>query len=152
MVLSTFLAHSFTQAAMGGLLIGLASWLLLASLGRVAGITDITTGALAPIPGAPVAERVWRVAFLTGLIVMGACATALLHPPAIATRPLTLLIVAGLLVGFGTVLGSGCTSGHGVCGLGRRSKRSLVATLVFMGTGAATVFIVKLLTNTPAGA
>lgn len=152
MVLSTFLAHSFAQAAMGGILIGLASWLLLASLGRVAGITDITTGALAPSTGAPVAERVWRAAFLTGLIGMGACATALLHPPAITTRPLPWLIVAGLLVGFGTVLGSGCTSGHGVCGIGRRSKRSLVATLVFMGTGATTVFIVKLLINTAAGA
>ena len=150
MVLSTFLSHSYAQAAMGGILIGLASWLLLASLGRIAGITDITIGALAPVKGAPLAERVWRGAFLTGLIVMGACTTALLHSPAIATRPLPLLIVAGLLVGFGTVLGSGCTSGHGVCGIGRRSKRSIVATLVFMGTGSATVSIVKLLINTPA--
>lgn len=147
-----FLTHPFVQAVVGGILIGLASWLLLASLGRVAGITDITTGALAPTPGAPTAERVWRAAFLAGLIVMGACATALLHPPAIASHPLTLLIVAGLLVGFGTVLGSGCTSGHGVCGIGRRSKRSIVATLVFMGTGAATIFIVKLLINTTTGA
>ncbi len=152
MVSSMFLTHPFAQAAVGGILIGLASWLLLASLGRVAGITDITTGALTPTPSAPAAERVWRAAFLAGLIVMGACATAWLHPPAIATRPLPLLIVAGLLVGFGTVLGSGCTSGHGVCGIGRRSKRSIVATLVFMGTGAATVFIVKLLINTPTGA
>lgn len=152
MVLSTLLTHPFAQAALGGILIGLASWLLLASLGRVAGITDITTGALSPSPDARGAERVWRAAFLTGLIVVGACVTVFFHPSAIAARPLPLLIVAGLLVGFGTVLGSGCTSGHGVCGLGRRSKRSLVATLVFMGTGAATVFIVKLLTNTPAGA
>lgn len=149
---SMVLTHPFVQAAAGGIMIGLASWLLLASLGRVAGITDITSGALSPATGAPVAERIWRVAFLTGLIVMGACTAMLLNTPAIATRPLPLLIVAGLLVGFGTVLGSGCTSGHGVCGIGRRSKRSLVATLVFMGTGAATVFIVTLLTNTPAGA
>jgi uncharacterized membrane protein YedE/YeeE len=75
-----------------------------------------------------------------------------MHTPSTATRPFPLLVTAGLLVGFGTVLGSGCTSGHGVCGIGRRSKRSIVATLIFMGTGIATVFIVKLLTNMPAGA
>jgi uncharacterized membrane protein YedE/YeeE len=146
------LTHPFVQAAAGGIMIGLASWLLLASLGRVAGITDITSGALQPAPGVPAAERVWRLAFLTGLIVMGACTAVLLNTPAISTRPLPVLILAGLLVGFGTVLGSGCTSGHGVCGIGRRSKRSIVATLVFMGTGVATVFIVKLLINTPTGA
>ena len=152
MVLSMLLAHPFAQAAAGGLLIGLASWLLLASLGRIAGITDIVAGAVVPPPEAPVAERAWRGAFLTGLVLAGAALAAVLHTPGTATRPLALLVVAGLLVGFGTVLGSGCTSGHGVCGIGRRSKRSIVATLVFMGTGAATVFIVKLLTNTPAGA
>ena len=146
------LAHPFAQAAVGGLLIGLASWLLLASLGRIAGITDIVAGALVPPPAAPASERAWRAAFLTGLIFTGASVTMLLHTPSAATRPFWQLIAAGLLVGFGTVLGSGCTSGHGVCGIGRRSKRSIVATLVFMGTGAATVFVVKLLTNTPAGA
>ena len=146
------LAHPFAQAAVGGLLIGLASWLLLASLGRIAGITDIVAGAVLPPPAAPSSERAWRVAFLTGLILAGAALSAVLHTPVMATRPLPLLVVAGLLVGVGTVLGSGCTSGHGVCGIGRRSKRSIVATLVFMGTGAATVFIVKLLTNTLAGA
>lgn len=145
------LAHPFVQAALGGIMIGLASWLLLASLGRVAGITDVTTGALQPAPGTPAAERVWRLAFLAGLIVMGACTAVLLNTPVTSTRPLPVLILAGLLVGFGTVLGSGCTSGHGVCGIGRRSKRSIVATLVFMGTGFATVFIVKLLANTQAG-
>jgi uncharacterized protein len=138
---SALWAHPFAQAAVGGILIGLASWLLLASLGRVAGISGIAAGALSPAPQADTQERAWRWAFLAGLVGMGAVAAALLHTPAIATRPLPLLIVAGLLVGFGTVLGSGCTSGHGVCGLGRRSMRSLVATLVFMGTGAATVLI-----------
>jgi uncharacterized protein len=146
------LAHPFAQAAVGGLLIGLASWLLLASLGRIAGITDIVAGAVVPPPAAPGSERAWRGAFLIGLILVGAGLATLLHTPSPATRPLWLLIAAGLLVGFGTVLGSGCTSGHGVCGIGRRSKRSIVATLVFMGTGSATVFIVNLLTNTPAGA
>lgn len=152
MNLSLFLAHPFAQAAVGGLLIGLASWLLLASLGRVAGITDIVSGALSPDKTAPADERGWRLAFLTGLIVAGAGAAAFLHTPTIATRPLPVLIVAGLLVGFGTVLGSGCTSGHGVCGIGRRSRRSILATVVFMGAGVATVFIVSLIINTPAGA
>jgi len=129
--------HPYAQAATGGVLIGLASWLLLASLGRVAGISGIASGALGRLPG----ERLWRWAFLAGLIGAGAAAAAWLQPPATALRPWPLLLAAGALVGFGTVLGSGCTSGHGVCGLGRRSLRSLVATLVFMGAGAATVLI-----------
>ncbi len=127
--------HPFLQSALGGILIGLASWLLLASLGRVAGISGIAAGALLPQRG----DTAWRWMFLAGLMLGGAATAAWLQPPATALRPLALLAAAGLLVGFGTVLGSGCTSGHGVCGLGRRSLRSLVATLVFMGTGAATV-------------
>jgi uncharacterized protein len=141
---SAWWAHPFAQSAIGGILIGLASWLLLASLGRVAGISGIASGALAPARNAPVDESAWRWAFIAGVVLAGAAAAALLHTPIMAARPLPLLIVAGLLVGFGTVLGSGCTSGHGVCGLGRRSVRSLVATLVFMGFGAATVFIAAL--------
>jgi uncharacterized protein len=141
MNLTTFLPHPFLQAGVGGILIGLASWLLLASLGRVAGISGIAAGALIPTQGALAGERAWRWAFVAGLVLVGAAAAVLLNTPTVATRPLPLLAVAGLLVGFGTVLGSGCTSGHGVCGLGRRSVRSLVATLVFMGMGAATVFV-----------
>jgi uncharacterized protein len=141
MDISALWAHPFAQAAVGGVLIGLASWLLLASIGRVAGISGIASGAMASAHSAASDERVWRWAFLAGLVAAGAAAAAVLHPPLVATRPLPLLMVAGLLVGFGTVLGSGCTSGHGVCGLGRRSARSLVATLVFMGVGIATVFI-----------
>jgi uncharacterized membrane protein YedE/YeeE len=77
---------------------------------------------------------------------MGAIAAFILNTPTLATpRPFPLLILAGLLVGFGTVLGSGCTSGHGVCGIGRRSVRSIVATVVFMGAGIVTVTLVKLL-------
>ena len=132
-------AHPFVQAALGGMLIGFASWLLLASLGRVAGISGIAAHALAPAQGAPVAESAWRWAFLAGLVGAGAFMGNYMHVPAIAARPFPLLIAAGLLVGFGTVLGSGCTSGHGVCGIGRRSVRSLVATLVFMGAGMITV-------------
>jgi uncharacterized protein len=131
--------HPFLQAALGGLLIGLASWLLLASLGRVTGISGIAAGALSPTQGAPADETAWRWAFLLGLVVVGALVASTMHVPVIAARPYTLLAAAGLLVGFGTVLGSGCTSGHGVCGLGRRSMRSLVATLVFMGAGMVTV-------------
>ena len=132
--------HPFVQSALGGILIGLASWLLLASLGRVAGISGIAAGALAPSKG----DSGWRWAFLTGLVLGGAATAYWLQPPLTALRPSGLLAVAGLLVGFGTVLGSGCTSGHGVCGLGRRSVRSLVATLAFMGSGAITVFMANL--------
>ncbi len=149
--MSIFL-HPFAQAALGGIMIGLASWLLLASLGRVAGITDIVAGALLPEPAAPSSERAWRWSFLIGLIVVGGLTAKLVQTPTIVMRPLPLLIMAGLLVGVGTGGGSGCTSGHGVFGIGPRSKRSILATVVFMGAGAATVFVVHLLSNTPAGA
>jgi len=135
------------QALAGGVLIGLASWLLLAALGRVAGISGIAAGAMLPTEqergAAGGASGLWRKMFLLGLIGGGALAFALIAPPLVATRPLPLLIVAGLLVCAGTVMGSGCTSGHGVCGLGRRSARSLVATLSFMGAGVATVTVVQ---------
>ena len=133
--------HLFIQPMLGGLLIGLASWLLLASLGRIAGISGIASGILVPAKG----DTSWRLAFIAGLAVAGAVTAYLLNTPHTAPRPVWLLLTAGLLVGFGTVLGSGCTSGHGICGLGRRSGRSLVATLVFMGSGVVAVFIVRLL-------
>ena len=129
--------HMYWQAALGGILIGLASWLLLASLGRVAGISGIVAGVLSPQAG----ERIWRWAFLVGLVGVGTVLTW--GTPAAPSPPWGVLALAGLLVGVGTVLGSGCTSGHGVCGLGRRSLRSLVATLVFMGCGFATVFVAR---------
>lgn len=144
-------AHPFVQAAIGGVMIGLASWLLWASLGRIAGISGIAASALVPAKHAAQGETAWRWAFIVGLVGVGALASNYMHVPVIAARPYWLLIIAGVLVGFGTVLGSGCTSGHGVCGMGRRSVRSLVATLVFMGFGIATVFIARLAYNTPAG-
>ena len=119
----------------GGLLIGLSSMLLLLTLGRIAGVSGIVWGAITD------PDRSWRLQFIAGLIA----GTAAIHAftgkplPAAADGPILLAVGAGLLVGFGTRLGSGCTSGHGVCGIGRRSVRSIVATLVFMAAGVATV-------------
>ena len=123
---------SFVAPLLGGALLGGSAGALLLAGGRVAGISGIVAGAIA---GAR--ERGWRVAFLAGLVVAGVVG-GLLAPGAAGAspRPLGLVVVAGLLVGVGTRLGGGCTSGHGVCGLGRLSKRSLAATLTFMGTGA----------------
>jgi uncharacterized protein len=141
--MDTFISSNpaWLQAAFGGVLIGLASWLLLASIGRVAGVSGIAAGALVADSGDDRSERAWRVAFIVGLVVAGAAASMLLPSPPMAARSFFVLMAAGLLVGFGTILGSGCTSGHGVCGMGRGSLRSLIATLVFMAFGALTVFL-----------
>ncbi len=136
------LMHPFLQSLAGGVLIGLASWLLLFTLGRVAGISGIASGLIAP-QAVPAGDRGWRWAFVLGLVLVGAFMAWATGQPQAAPRPVLLLLAAGLLVGYGTVLGSGCTSGHGVCGLGRRSGRSLAATLVFMGLGMATVAVTK---------
>lgn len=130
--------HPFLLSLIGGVLIGLASWLLLFTLGRVAGISGITGGLMVP-HAVPRPDRGWRWAFVLGLVLVGAAMAWATGQPQAAPRPTLLLLAAGLLVGYGTVTGSGCTSGHGVCGLGRRSGRSLAATLVFMGLGMATV-------------
>lgn len=125
---------SFTpwSALAGGALIGVAASVLLALSGRVAGISGVVGGLLVPKPG----EISWRVAFVLGLAI-GGFAMLALRPDLVAASPraLPLVAVAGSLVGVGTRLGNGCTSGHGVCGLSRLSIRSLVATLTFMGTG-----------------
>jgi uncharacterized protein len=132
---------AYLPALAGGILIGLASWLMLASLGRVTGISGIASAALFDKRDA--ASGAWRWFFLAGLVLGGALFAKLLQTPAAAPKALWLLALAGLLVGFGTVLGSGCTSGHGVCGLGRRSVRSLVAVCTFMVVAALTVWMVK---------
>ncbi|MEF2154844.1 YeeE/YedE family protein [Luteimonas sp. FXH3W] len=128
-------------AAIGGVLIGLSASLLLWLNGRIAGISGITNGVLFPAKN----ETAWRWLFLLGLIAAGGAYMAWV-PGAAQPRtdaPRITLIVAGLLVGFGTRMGNGCTSGHGVCGLGRLSMRSLVAVLTFMATAILTVFLVR---------
>lgn len=134
---------SFTPLASlsGGLLLGLSAFLLLLLLGRIAGISGIVSGVL---QSKSLKERSWRLAFVLGIVI------APLVYGLFAELPVSqidadwpLLIVAGLLVGFGSRYGSGCTSGHGVCGLSRLSIRSLVATASFMTTGFITVFIVR---------
>jgi uncharacterized protein len=125
----------------GGALIGLAAVLLLALNGRIAGVSGILGGL---ITSTSRGERFWRLAFIFGLIA-GAGLYVLARgdlPLKLQAGPL-ILLVAGLLVGAGTRLGSGCTSGHGVCGLARRSPRSLVATMIFMGTAVLSVFLTR---------
>ncbi|MCB9593013.1 MAG: YeeE/YedE family protein [Sandaracinaceae bacterium] len=125
---------------LGGVLIGLAALGLMYFNGRVAGISGIFADSVQAADG----ERGWRWAFIGGLMVGGLVAFVLV-PTAFAStvhRSIGALVLAGLLVGTGTQLGGGCTSGHGVCGIGRFSKRSIVATLTFMATAAVTVFVV----------
>ena len=130
----------WASALAGGVLIGLAAVLLLWSIGRIAGISGIATGAIEGARG----DRAWRLAFLAGLMLAGAIALQFVPaPPRTQTAPVPLLLAAGFLVGFGTRLGSGCTSGHGVCGLGRLSRRSFAAVATFMGFAMATTFIVR---------
>ncbi len=134
--------HHFTPLSglIGGALIGLASALLMWSAGRLAGVSGILGGLLTASN-----DRAWRIAFIAGLM-----AAALIGPlfgtpgPAhLASTNLALTAAAGLLVGFGSRMGNGCTSGHGVCGFARISTRSIVATLVFMATAIVTVAIVR---------
>ena len=134
---------SFLPAILGGVLIGLSSWLLLASLGRIAGLSGIASKAIFSKPSGE--NGSWRWMFLLGLVGGGAVFSNWLHVPIPAAQPTWLLIVGGLMVGFGTVLGNGCTSGHGICGLARKSKRSLVATGTFMFAGFATVYVARLI-------
>jgi hypothetical protein len=128
-------------ALIGGALIGLAAALLWWMLGRVAGVSSI----LGNVVAEPGTDSAWRVAFLAGLLAAGLGAV-LLVPGAVhfdLTAGAGQLLIAGVLVGFGTQMGGGCTSGHGVCGIGRLSVRSIVATVCFMSSAMLTVFIVE---------
>lgn len=127
-------------ALAGGILIGLASIAFALLLGRIAGISGVVGGLLRPQRG----DFGWRIAFVGGLFaapVIYSLATAL--PMLQIDAGVPVLVAAGLLVGIGTRYGSGCTSGHGVCGLSRFSPRSMVATLAFMSAGSITVFLVR---------
>lgn len=128
----------------GGLLIGLSASILVAALGRIAGISGII-GALLQRPNwKSVSNWGWRLAFIIGMVTAPLIWQLFAPLPAMQMPSNSaLIIVAGLLVGFGTRLGSGCTSGHGVCGLSRLSLRSLAATLTFIATGAITVFVMR---------
>lgn len=126
----------------GGVMIGVSALLLMASQGKIAGISGVVGGLL---PAGQADQRGWRLRFLLGLLG-GALLVQWMtgHPVTTAIpAPLGLMVLAGLVVGVGTRMGSGCTSGHGVCGLGRRSPRSLVAVMVFMGVAVATVFVMR---------
>jgi uncharacterized membrane protein YedE/YeeE len=134
--------NAFTpwSALLGGALIGVAAALLILLNGRIAGISGILGGLLRPLRG----DIGWRAAFIAGLLgapVVYSLFAAL--PPVSIAAGDGALVLAGLLVGVGTRYGSGCTSGHGVCGLSRLSWRSLAATAVFMGAGFATVFVTR---------
>jgi hypothetical protein len=134
--------NAFTPVAAlgGGLLVGLATAMFVLLLGRIAGISGVLGGLLAPARG----DVAWRVAFVLGLV---AAPLAWLPFAALPRPHITAghgaLVLAGLLVGLGTRYGAGCTSGHGVCGLSRLSPRSLVATLSFMGAGFVTVYVLR---------
>jgi uncharacterized membrane protein YedE/YeeE len=138
------LLTEFTPAAslIGGALIGFASVLLMVFKGRIAGVSGIVVRLFPPYDDG---ELFGRIAFLVGLIgapvLVGYLAGTLQSQTVTATAPV--LLVAGLLVGFGSVWGNGCTSGHGVCGLSRLSMRSVVAVCTFMGTAIMTVFLVR---------
>ena len=140
------------SATIGGILIGLAATMLLLTQGRIAGISNIVGGLLETNED----DRLWRILFIVGLIV-GSSTYVFFgeNTSGININPFQLndnnhmffMILGGLLVGFGSQIGSGCTSGHGVCGLGRFSMRSLTATITFMVTAGITVFVVRSLTE-----
>ena len=133
--------QDWINALFGGVIIGIAVSLMLLLSGRVTGISGIINGVLVPIKG----ETSWRILFIGGLF-LGGLTLKILNPNAfsgsLTSEPWT-TAMAGLLVGFGTVLGSGCTSGHGVCGISRLSARSLVATILFIAAGVVAVAIFR---------
>jgi uncharacterized membrane protein YedE/YeeE len=133
--------NNFTpvSALIGGVLIGLASVWLLAANGRIAGVSGILHGLFAQPPG----DRVWRGAFVAGLIVAGFAWHVFADVSARENLGLGWAALGGALVGCGTRVGGGCTSGHGVCGLGRFSVRSLVAVAMFMATGMAATYVLR---------
>ena len=129
-------------SATGGILIGLASVMLMAALGRIAGISGMIGGLLPPVTAG---EWGWRLAFLAGMIAAPVVLLAATGSMPVIEVPSStgMLVIGGILVGIGVSYGSGCTSGHGVCGISRLSPRGIVATLVYLGVGAATMLIAR---------
>lgn len=135
--------YSYSHALIGGILIGLASLIATVLSGKVPGISGVFGRLL--VPATP--DKMWRVVFLAGLIGGAALSFALWESAALfrSMRPLGVMVVAGLFVGFGTRLGKGCTSGHGVCGVATGAKDSIAATIIFVGLGMMTVFVYNLI-------
>jgi uncharacterized membrane protein YedE/YeeE len=135
--------HNFTPYAsfVGGALIGLSASLFLLTTGRIAGISGIFAGLIHRQAN----DTAWRFAFVVGLIGTGVAASVLMPTlfDSSPSRNILLTVMGGLLVGFGTRMGNGCTSGHGICGLSRFSVRSLVSVVTFMTTAAVTVYVVN---------
>ena len=134
--------HPYLLAAIGGALIGASAVLLMAFSGRIAGVSGIVGGLLPPKPAE---DRTWRIAFILGLLLAPTLLAILTGDNRIGAPTVgpVMLVAAGLLVGVGTALGSGCTSGHGICGISRLSPRSAAATATFVATAMITVFIVR---------
>ncbi len=129
------------SALVGGVLIGVAAVLLMLFLGRIAGISGIIGGVLKPTQN----DVAWRLAFVFGLLIapIGVWAVTGSQPIVTVQASTPLLLAAGLLVGLGTRIGSGCTSGHGVCGMARLSRRSILATVTFLAAGVTTVSVMR---------
>ncbi len=127
------------ESLFGGILLGISATILLLVNGKIAGISGIMNGIMSPKKG----DYSWRLLFAVGMIAGGFISVLMLGiaVPSTANLSLGMVIAAGLLVGIGTRLGNGCTSGHGICGMGRLSKRSIVATCVFMAVAGLTVFV-----------
>ncbi|MEY4615899.1 MAG: hypothetical protein RJB66_859 [Pseudomonadota bacterium] len=137
--------NELVNALIGGVIIGLATVIMMHFNGRIAGISGIINGAFKIVPG----DWAWRIFFIFGLLT-GGLLMKIANPESFNDKSgnSTLIIaVAGLLVGFGTIMGNGCTSGHGVCGISRLSKRSIVATIVFISAGVFTVTLKQWLTR-----
>ncbi|MET3650787.1 YeeE/YedE family protein [Dyella japonica] len=132
--------HPWISSLIGGVMIGLSAVLLMASMGRIAGISGIASSLLTGVR-----DQGWRIVFLLGLVAAPWLLSLLRGENAIGAPVVSWpwMAAAGLLVGLGTRIGSGCTSGHGVCGLARLSRRSLLATVFFVVAGMATVFVIR---------